>query len=210
MPDLQTFIIVCLVIIVVPGPDFALVLRNTAQNGRPAAVATAAGVMTGNLILASLAVAGLTAILRTSETAYTVLTVAGAAYLFYLGVTSLIGWWRMRTKTVPAGNTRAQPRRGAHYSQGMICNLSNPKVAVFYLALLPQFQLGSLTGLANNIALAAVFLGLSAIWYIALCSAIGGWERFFQRPRVREFIAAASGLVLIILAVAALGGGALT
>ncbi|WP_026535126.1 LysE family translocator [Arthrobacter sp. H14] len=208
MPDLLSFIAVCLVIIVVPGPDFALTLRNTAQGGRSAAVATAAGVMTGNLILASLAVAGLTAILRTSETAYMVLTLAGGAYLLYLGITSLIGWWQLRTGTVRARQEPAGPRRGAHYRQGMICNLSNPKVAVFYLALLPQFQLGELTGLWNNIALAAVFLGLSVIWYVALCSAIGVWERLFQRPRVRQFVAAASGLVLVALGTAALAGSA--
>lgn len=206
MPDLLSFIAVCLVIIVVPGPDFALMLRNAAQGGRAAAIATAAGVMTGNLILATLTVAGLTAILRTSDAAYTALTVAGGAYLLYLGITSLIGWWRMRTNTVPVGKQGVQPRRGAHYSQGLICNLSNPKVAVFYLALLPQFQLANLAGLTNNIALAGVFLGLSIIWYVTLCSAIGAWARFFQRPRVRQFIAAASGLVLVALGGAALAG----
>lgn len=206
MQDLVAFLGVCLVIIVVPGPDFALVVRNTGQGGRGAAIATASGVMTGNFTLACLAVAGLTAILRTSRTAYTLLAVAGGIYLLYLGSTSLLGWWRMRRGTVPAVKAQLPARRGTSYTQGLICNLSNPKVAVFYLALLPQFQLGGLNALQNNIALAAIFLGLSAVWYVALCAAAGVWAAFVQRPPVRQFIALASGLVLAVLGAAAVVG----
>lgn len=206
MQELLAFFGVCLVIIVVPGPDFALVVRNTGHGGRPAAVATASGVMTGLTILACLAVAGLTAVLRTSPTAYTVLAVAGGIYLLYLGITSLLGWWRMRRGTVPAAKLQTPPRRGAFYTQGLICNLSNPKVAVFFVALLPQFQLGDLGGLQNNIALAAIFVALSGIWYVGLCSAAHLWGAFVQRPRVRQFIALASGLVLAGLGAAAVVG----
>ncbi|WP_026818248.1 LysE family translocator [Arthrobacter castelli] len=206
MQDLASFLGVCLVIIVVPGPDFALVVRNTGRGGRPAAIATAAGVMTGLTILACLAVAGLTAVLRTSRTAYTVLAVAGGIYLLYLGLTSLLGWWQMRRGTVPAAKLQTPPRRGAFFTQGLICNLSNPKVAIFYVALIPQFQLGRLGPLENNMALAAIFVALSGAWYVALCSAAGLWGAFVQRPRVRQFIALASSLVLCALGAAAVVG----
>lgn len=209
MQEVLVFLGVCLGIIVVPGPDFALVVRNTGRGGRPAAIATAAGVMTGNTILACLAVAGLTAVLRTSKTAYTLLAVAGGIYLLYLGATSLLGWWRMRHqpgKQVAAEGAGTPSRLGTSCTQGLICNLSNPKVAVFYLALLPQFQLAGLGGLQNNIALAAIFLGLSAVWYVALCVAAGMWAAFVQRPPVRQFVALASGLVLTALGAAAVVG----
>ncbi|MFJ4126500.1 LysE family translocator [[Kitasatospora] papulosa] len=146
--ELPGFIAASLVIIVVPGPDLTLLLANTARSGRRDGRATAAGIMLGHAVLASAAVAGLTALLAASQIGYTILRFAGAVYLIYLGAQSLADFVRLRRSTAAdtsPSRSAAEPAPAAArrivrtaFRQGLISNLLNPKVAVFYLALFPS------------------------------------------------------------------------
>lgn len=199
--QLLAFIGACLAVIIVPGPDLALLLRNAAVAGRSAAAATAGGIMTGNTILATAAVAGLTALLQASGPLYNAIRLAGAAYLIYLGVRALIGLARPngspdRTEEAPA---RPSLPRSHAFRQGLLSNLLNPKVAAFYLALFPQFTLPGMPTLAQHTLLAALFCLLSSAWYVLLIAILGRVQTWLQRRKVQRTITGTSAAALITL-----------
>jgi threonine/homoserine/homoserine lactone efflux protein len=179
------FLAVALVVIVAPGPDFALTVRNTVARGRRAGVLTGAGVVSSQLVWAIAAAAGLAALLVASRPAFLALRIAGAAYLVYLGVQALLAAWR----GARAKDDRA--RAGSPYLQGLLSNLSNPKMAVFFTSLLPQF------GESFGVLLAHAFLfsTLTMAWLIAVAY-LGDVLRV---PPVRRVVDAITGVVLVAL-----------
>lgn len=199
--QLLAFVGACLAVIVVPGPDLALLLRNAAVAGRSAAIATATGIMTGNTILAATAVAGLTALLQASGPLYDVIRLAGAAYLIYLGVRALISLIREDAPARGAEEVPARPNlRGRDaFRQGLLSNLLNPKVAAFYLALFPQFTLPGMPTLVQHTLLAALFCLLSLAWYVVLIAVLGQVQTWLQRRKVQRTITGASAAALITL-----------
>lgn len=207
MSELAGFVFVSLVIIVVPGPDLALLLTNTARSGRRAGIATAAGIMLGNAVLASAAVAGLTALLTASELGYAALRIAGAAYLAYLGVQALADCVRLRRNGVSdTGSHRHAPATArctrVSFQQGLVSNLLNPKVAAFYLSLFPQFTLPGLAPTAEHTVLAGLFWFLALLWYVLLLMLLARIEALLRRPDFRQGIAGVSGVGLLGLGVA--------
>src|SRR6266513_3079406 len=127
--DLAAFFAVSAVVIATPGPDTALTVKNTLAGGRQGGIFTALGVVTGQLTWALATSFGLAGLLRASETAFSALKLVGAAYLVYLGVTTLAGAVRGRTPSEldgPRTHTLSAP---AAYRQGVVSNLANPKVA---------------------------------------------------------------------------------
>lgn len=208
--QLIEFALASLVIIIVPGPDLVLLLRNAATGGRRGAAATAAGIMTGNGILAAAAVAGLTALLTRSELLYSVIRIAGALYLAYLGVRSLVEFTRHRRHPAGgAGETHLAPAApggdGAggltgprqQFRQGLLSNLLNPKVAAFYLSLFPQFVLPGLSTLSQHVVLAGLFWALALLWYLLVVAVLGRVQRLLLRRQVRRGISGVAGLVLV-------------
>src|SRR5262249_8991656 len=156
---LLTFLGVSALVIVTPGPDTALTIRNTLVGGRRGGTRTALGVATGQALWAIAAGVGLAALLAASEPAFLAVRLAGAAYLLVLGAQALVA-------AVRGGHRRALPAgsRLAPYRQGLLSNLSNPKMAVFFTSLLPQFG-GSST--AALVGLGLVFSLLTLIWLTA-------------------------------------------
>ncbi|MFH9751581.1 MULTISPECIES: LysE family translocator [Streptomyces] len=209
--ELLGFIAASLVIIVVPGPDLTLLLANTARSGRRAGRATAAGIMLGHAVLASAAVAGLTALLAASQVGYTLLRVAGTLYLVYLGAQSLADFVRLRRRAAadtpasrsaePAPEAAGRMVRTA-FRQGLISNLLNPKVAVFYLALLPQFILPGLGTTASHSVLAGVFWLMCLMWFALVLLLLARVEVLLRRRSVRRGLAGASGVGLVGLGAA--------
>ena len=199
--QLLAFIGASLAVILVPGPDLALLLRNAAVGGRPAAAATAAGIMTGNTILATAAVAGLTALLRAAGPLYDAIRLIGAAYLIYLGVRALISLARRNGQPRNPEEAPALPRIPAAqaFRQGVLSNLLNPKVAAFYLALFPQFALPGMPISAQNALLAALFCLLSLTWYVVLIAVLGRVQDWLQRREVQRTITGVSGTALLTL-----------
>ncbi|WP_406692285.1 LysE family translocator [Saccharopolyspora sp. ID03-671] len=196
--QLVAFVGACLAVIIVPGPDLALLLRNAAVAGRPGAAATAGGIMTGNTILATAAVAGLTALLEASGPLYNAIRLAGAAYLIYLGVRALISLTRRSEKpeTAVAAPSLASAQA---FRQGLLSNLLNPKVAAFYLALFPQFALPGMPTLAQHTLLAGLFCLLSLAWYVLLIAVLGRVQTWLQRRKIQRTITGASAAALITL-----------
>jgi threonine/homoserine/homoserine lactone efflux protein len=205
--QLTAFVLTCLVVVLVPGPDFALVLRNAARGPRSAATA-AAGIMVGNTILAALAVLGVTALLGASETLGTVIRIAGAAYLLYLGARALAEAFArnpMKDSQPAAPVPGRHPRGSSPFVQGMVSNLLNPKVAVFYLSLFPQFNVAPFPPLAQHALMAGIFLLIALAWYVLLLSALKKVTGLLARPRTSRIVVGSSGAVL-----AGVGGTILT
>jgi threonine/homoserine/homoserine lactone efflux protein len=186
---------VAVVVIVTPGPDTALTIRNTLLGARRAGVFTAFGVVTGQAVWALATAIGVAALLRASEPAFTVLKLAGAAYLVYLGVYSLLAAIRRRGDR-PAFE---RPARGltavAAYRQGLISNLGNPKMAAFFPSLLPQFA----SSFASLIALGLVFCALTLAWLTAYAVVVGKAGDVLRRSGVRRAIDAVMGGVMVVL-----------
>jgi threonine/homoserine/homoserine lactone efflux protein len=186
------FLLVATVLIVVPGQDTALMIRNTIAGGRPGGLATAGGVTSAQLVWTAATAAGLAALLVAWRAAFDALRVVGAAYLLVLGVRLL----RDAVRRAPVGSdvTRGPartPRRA--YRQGLLSNLSNPKMGVFFTSLLPQFA-GTFAGV---LALGAVFAGMTFVWLAAYAIVVARVGDALLRPRVRRVIDAATGLVLV-------------
>jgi threonine/homoserine/homoserine lactone efflux protein len=188
------FIATSLLVIATPGQDMVLVMSRSVAQGARAGIITAAGVSVGLVGHAVLATLGLGAILRASEVLFLVLKLAGAAYLVYLGVQLL----RTRTEQLAlgAGAPRSLPRL---FLDGALSNLSNPKIAVFYFAFLPQFvQPGATHPTASVLALG---LALAALTFLVKgpvglgAGLLAGWLR--SRPRVLAWIYRTSGAVLV-------------
>lgn len=192
------FVLASLVLIVTPGQDMVLVMSRSIAQGAPAGVATAAGVSVGLVGHTVLATLGLGALLRTSEWLFLALKLVGAAYLVFLGVQLL------RTRQMELAVSGGAPRSLRRlFADGALSNLSNPKIAVFYFAFLPQFvQPG-----AAHPTLAIFVLGLlfAALTFLVKgpvglgAGMLSGWLR--ARPRVLTGLYRTSGAVLVGLGV---------
>ena len=189
--QLAAFLGVSAVVIVTPGQDTALTVRNTLLGGRRGGVATAAGVVSGQLVWALAASAGLSAVLLASAPLFTAIRLAGAAYLVLLGAQALAAAVRGDRRS----DAESEPRRRAPYRQGVLSNLGNPKMAVFFTSLLPQFG----SSFAAMLALGLVFATLTLVWLSAYAVAVAKATNFLQRSWVRRALDAVTGLVLVAL-----------
>jgi threonine/homoserine/homoserine lactone efflux protein len=188
------FIVASIVLIVTPGQDMILVMSRSIAQGSAAGVATAAGVSVGLVGHTLLATLGLGAILRTSEWLFVLLKLAGAAYLVYLGVQLL------RTRTHQLASASGAPRSLTRlFGDGALSNVSNPKIAIFYFAFLPQFVSPN----ASHPTLSVFMLGLvfAALTFVVkgpvglAAGRLSGWLR--RRPDALKWLYRTSGAVLI-------------
>ncbi len=203
MPSLLVpFLLVVAVLTVTPGPDMALVLRNGARGGSRLAWYTGLGCCSGIAVHATAAVVGLSALLAASAVAFTVVKLVGAAYLAWLGITAL---WHSRKSVRPAEDTARQgpgaataelTRRGC-YRQGLLTNLLNPKIALLFLTLLPQFVAAGEPRTATSAVLAVLFLAIAVLWWRLFSLAVGGLAGLLARPRVGLVLERVTGVVLI-------------
>jgi threonine/homoserine/homoserine lactone efflux protein len=190
------FLGVVVLVIVTPGPDTALTIRNTLLGGRAAGLATAAGVALGQAVWALAAAVGIAALVQASQTAFTALRLAGAAYLVFLGVQSLLAAIRGRARDPAAPAGGGLPPAVA-LRQGLASNLANPKMAAFFTSLLPQFVVGP--SFAPLFALGLVLCALTLVWLAAYAFAVARAGRLLRRPRVRRALEAVTGAVLVAL-----------
>jgi len=202
MPDqLIPFLAVVAVLTLVPGPDMALVLRNGVRGGATAAWWTGLGCCTGISVYALTSAVGLAAVLAASATAFLVIKLAGAVYLVYLGAMSL---WHARKGSgdlAAASGTTSHLTRRVAYRQGLMTNLLNPKIALIFLTLIPQFVSKGEPALATTTFLAVTFLVIAVLWWRVFSLGVGALGRVLARDRVRTWIERVSGVVLIGLGV---------
>jgi threonine/homoserine/homoserine lactone efflux protein len=198
--ELLAFVALAIVVIVTPGPDTALTIRNTISGGRRAGIGTAVGVSSGLAIWTLTSAAGVAALLVASEPAFLALKYAGAAYLIFLGLQTLVGAWR------PRAGERAKPRLRrspvaprAALRQGLVSDLSNPKIAVFFSSLLPQFAPTQGSAFPTLLALGLLFCGMTFTWLGLYAIAVDRLSGFISRTGVRRVIDAVMGTVLVAL-----------
>jgi len=191
MGELLAFLGVAVLVIVTPGPDTAVTIRSALTGGRASGVMTASGVITGQACWTVAASAGVTALLVASEPAFVALKVAGAAYLVYLGGRTLMAALRGAADHVDARGCAS----GHELRQGLLSDLGNPKMAVFFSSLLPQFA-GSFWGF---LALGLLFCALTLAWLAAYAAVLARAGDVLRRPRVRRAIDAVTGTALVAL-----------
>ena len=195
------FLGVSLIVIVTPGPDTALTIRNTLFGGRGAGVSTVAGVVAGQAVWALATSLGVVALLVASEPLFLAIKYAGAAYLILLGIQALRAALRPPLQRLAAGGARGAIRLtpGAAFRQGLVSNLGNPKMAVFFASLLPQFvPVGGATFWAF-LSLGIVFCGMTFTWLAAYAVVVAKAGEVLLHPKVRRAMEAATGAVLIAL-----------
>lgn len=197
-----TFAAAAALLILVPGPDNTLVIRNALRYGRPVGVRTAAGTLTGVLIWVAAAALGLSALLATSRVGYDALRYAGAAYLAWLGIASLRSAGKASVDiNVDLGGSRWSHSGRVGYLTGVATNLANPKVGVFFVAFLPAFiPHGSPVGL-TSLLLGVVFAIEAGLWFAVLLWLVGRATAWLRRPRVQRRLEQISGVVLVGFAV---------
>lgn len=201
VPQLLAFGGVIVLGAVSPGPDFAVVVRHSAVSGRAHGTLAAVGVAAGVFGWAVAAASGVAALVTLVPVAFTVVKLVGAAYLAFLGLRALGAARHAGDLPLePAGPGTARPGRWAAFRDGLLCNILNPKAAVFFVALLPQF-LPADPGLVDTVTLSVVAVAITGAWFLAVATLVAGLRRLFGRPAVRRAVDGVSGLVLIGLGV---------
>jgi threonine/homoserine/homoserine lactone efflux protein len=198
LETLVAFVAVSAVVICTPGQDTALTIRNTLAGGRSGGFATAAGVAAGQAVWTIAASAGIVALLSASEPVFRAIKLAGAAYLVYLGLQSLVAAVRghVHWPTPRGGNdTTAAPRA---FRQGLLSNLGNPKMAVFFASLLPQFAPDGSASFVALLALGFLFCSMTFAWLTLYTVAVTR-ARTLLGVRARRALDAVTGIVLVAL-----------
>lgn len=192
---------VAVVLIVTPGQDTVLTVRNALAGGRGGGICTALGVSAGQAIWTVAASAGIVAVISASAPLFTAIRLAGVAYLILLGTRGLYaalrGGGELRHGAVELPQRRPAPA-GA-FRQGLFSNLGNPKMALFFTSLLPQFAPGGRPSLTTLLLVGLVFCTLTLIWlsgYSFLIARVGDVAR---RPSVRRVVEGVSGATLVAL-----------
>jgi threonine/homoserine/homoserine lactone efflux protein len=191
------FALAALVLIMIPGPDQALITRSTLIGGRKAGLLTMLGGVLGVTVHASIAAVGLSALLVASPKAFMVLKIVGAAYLLWMGLSTL----RARHSSSSSAST---VRAGTAVRQGFLSNALNPKVALFFVTFLPQFLPTSLSPGATRLhalLLSGVFALLFVGWFGLYVMVVNNLGRVLRRPRVKVAIERVTGSLLVVFAV---------
>jgi threonine/homoserine/homoserine lactone efflux protein len=192
-----TFVLFAGLVVIAPGPDFAVVVKNSLARGRAAGMFTSLGITCSCVVQGTLAAFGIGVIIARSQTLFAALRWAGVAYLGYLGAQALLAARRGEVWTGAAGGVAGGAPRWAAWRQGFLSNITNPKVLVFYLSVLPQFIGHAGTPIVDALALAYTHAVLGVIWLVGLVSFLHRLGPWLQRRRVRRAIDAATGTALI-------------
>jgi RhtB (resistance to homoserine/threonine) family protein len=189
------FVGVVALLTITPGADMAMVARSVFTRGRRDAFATTLGISAGCLVWAFASALGVAALLAASRTAYDALRLVGAAYLVWLGVQSLLAARRGAAAPEPVAN--AGERRPSPFRQGLLTNLFNPKIAVFYSTFLPQFIAPGDPVVALSLALAGVHIALGVAWLSLYAWLLHRAVAAFKGSRLRRALDAVTGTVLV-------------
>jgi threonine/homoserine/homoserine lactone efflux protein len=188
---LWTFVPIAALMTVTPGPGTAMVVRSALRAGWRSAVVTIAGNSIGVVAWALLSALGVSALVAASELAFIVLKLAGAAVLIWLGVQSLRG--------APEPEPVETSGRGRAFRDGLVTSLANPKLAVFFVALFPQFVEPGGSVLATTLVMAALIVTFDFAWYTSLAVLVSRAKSGLMRSRVGRWLERTTGAVLVAL-----------
>lgn len=198
LEQLLPFLVGSILVTIVPGADMALVTRQVLIGGTSLAQRTIFGNLTGLVVHATALAIGLSALLVASAEAYTVVKLAGAAYLVFLGVQALLSARRATTEAETTA-PRPVPSTRTAYVQGLVSTVLNPKPALLFLTFLPQFVDESRAVLPQIAFLAGVHIVVGLLWMTLYAHLVHRAHRTLTRGDVRRWLEGATGVVLIAL-----------
>ncbi len=191
------FLMLCVFLIVLPGPDIAIVTKNTISAGKIGGLKTAFGTCVALLIHTSAAILGISAIIVKSALLFSAFKYVGAVYLIYLGVKAL---WSLRKKDEAASvemDTNSRFQNSSCFKQGFLTDILNPKVAVMFLTLLPQFVHAGSNTFVPFLIMGITYTVLTAVWFLLYVSLINHISAFMKKPKTQTIIEGITGTILI-------------
>src|SRR5882757_2207759 len=194
MRSIVEFLVIALVVTLTPGPGTATILRVAARDGRRAAMSAIVGNSAGVLLWGILSAVGVSSLILASQIAFDTLRIGGAVVLIVIGLRSLLH--RHRDESVPED----KPRRRAGWRSGLVTSASNPKLAVFFVALFPQFLTRGSPVLPYALSMAGVIVVLDVLWFAGLAFAVDR-ARTLLKPRVQRGMERFTGAVMVGLGV---------
>lgn len=201
-PQVVAFTVIAGLLTITPGADTVLVIRNVMARGRRAGLLTTVGACCGLFVHAALSALGLSLILVNSALAFEIVKMIGATYLVWLGVQSLRHAFRGQHRASGDADLPARPARGRQsFLEGFASNVLNPKVAVFYLAFLPQFMSPGDWVFGKSMRLAGIHWVEGVLWLSIVTLFTSRLRSWITRPRVTRAIGATTGAVMILLGV---------
>lgn len=197
------FASIATILVVTPGADTALVIRSTLSRGREAGLYTVYGICLGCIVHASASALGLSIILSQSATAFDIVKMAGACYLVWIGIKSLLASWKGHGGTFQVAPS-VEPRPSdlsRSFREGLLTNVLNPKVAIFYLTFLPQFVSPQGSALRQSLLLALIHIAIGFLWLSSYAFFFDKISGIFLRDAVRRKLEAVTGVVLMAMGV---------
>ena len=191
MRSITEFLIIAVVVTLTPGPGTATILRVAARDGRRAALSAIIGNSAGVLVWGILSAVGVSSLILASQVAFDTLRVVGAAVLIVIGLRSLL-----HRRRDDESAREEPPRRRAGWRSGLVTSVSNPKLAVFFVALFPQFLTRGSPVLPYALGMAAVIVALDVLWFSTLAFAVDR-ARTLLKPRVQHGMERFTGAVMI-------------
>jgi len=188
------FVITCVFLIILPGPDTAIMTKNTLTVGKQGGFKTMIGICCALSIHTLTAIVGLSAIIAKSALLFSIFKYIGAVYLIYLGIKSL---WTLRNQETTETVVKIKYKNTSSFKQGFLTNLLNPKIAVFFLTFLPQFVNQRSHTFMPFLILGMTYIVLTIVWYLFYIYLLNQISAFMKKPKTQKAIEGITGTILI-------------
>ncbi|ATD27370.1 LysE family translocator [Vibrio cholerae] len=199
--NFETFLIAITILTLTPGLDTALVIRNTSRAGFADGCTTSLGICFGLFVHATFSAIGISAILAQSAELFQIVKMVGAAYLIWLGISSLRSLMKTGQGIEVASLAHTQFRLTRSLREGFLSNVLNPKTAVFYLAFLPQFINPDYSPLAQSLLMALIHFAIAMVWQCGLAGALSSAKNLLKNASFMRWMEGTTGVVLVALGI---------
>ncbi|EEW06643.1 LysE family translocator [Vibrio mimicus] len=199
--NFEAFLIAITILTLTPGLDTALVIRNTSRAGFADGCTTSLGICFGLFVHATFSAIGISAILAQSAELFQIVKMIGAAYLIWLGISSLRSLMKTGQGIEVASLTHSQFRLTRSLREGFLSNVLNPKTAVFYLAFLPQFINPEYSPLAQSLLMALIHFAIAMVWQCGLAGALSSAKNLLKNVSFMRWMEGTTGFVLVALGI---------
>lgn len=199
--NFEAFLIAITILTLTPGLDTALVIRNTSRAGFADGCTTSLGICFGLFVHATFSAIGISAILAQSAELFQIVKMIGAAYLIWLGISSLRSLMKTGQGIEVASLTHSQFRLTRSLREGFLSNVLNPKTAVFYLAFLPQFINPEYSPLAQSLLMTLIHFAIAMVWQCGLAGALSSAKNLLKNASFMRWMEGTTGFVLVALGI---------
>lgn len=204
--EIINFVGIVTLLMMLPGPNTILVMQTFGMLGRKAALYNIAGIVTAIYIHSFLSAFGLSIIILKSAQLYMLIKCAGAAYIIYLGVMSIVSVYNQKEDGCSITDKSIMKRKSCDspfklYTQGLISNILNPKVALFFLSLFPQFIHNHDAVLVESMILTFIYTFIAIVWYIILMAFVYRMGSYLENNKIKRWLKTVTGFILVSLGV---------